>query len=278
MLINKLTINNIFKCRQKKEDDPKKECPGTFKLNNDGSFSVKQHLCKRLLPIQCDIMIISSEIEDELSQRPTMSVKKLYDEKEVWLTTKYDSAEVAKYWPEYDSVDSAFFNYKNKLIPALPDSIDSLTDLPDRYKNTFDNRKFLISPLELFNKFIIMASLIGLTILSQSKKWYCDGTFKSAPKFYYQHYIIHGSYKSWPLPGLFSFLSGKSFELYDSFINCLKDRADEAGLVLNPEVISCDFEKGTIKAFKRHFPNAKIAGCHFHFSNAIHRKLCEIGR
>ena len=38
----------------------------------------------------------------------------------------------------------------------------------------------------------------------------------------------------------------------------LLDRADEAGLVLNPEVISCDFEKGVIKAFKRHFQNALI--------------------
>jgi hypothetical protein len=105
-----------------KEDDPKKECPGTFKLNNDGSFSVK-HLCKRLLPIQCDIMIIivlklkMNYLKDQLCQYKNFI--------EVWLTTKYDSAEVAKYWPEYDSVDSAFFNYKNKLIPVLPDSIDS---------------------------------------------------------------------------------------------------------------------------------------------------------
>jgi hypothetical protein len=68
------------------------------------------------------------------------------------------------------------------------------------------------------------------------------------------------------LPGLFAFLSGKSFEIYDMFLNLLKDRADEEGLVLNPEVISCDFEQRAIKAFKRHFPNAKIAGCHFHFS------------
>ncbi len=61
------------------------------------------------------------------------------------------------------------------------------------------------------------------------------------------------------------------------FLNLLKDRADEEGLVLNPEVISCDFEQGAIKAFKRHFPNAKIAGCHFHFSSAIYKKLCELG-
>jgi hypothetical protein len=214
-------------------------------------------------------MIINAEIEAEILRRPTLSIKKLYDEKEVELTIKYDAKQVAKYWPQFDSVDSAFFSYKNKLVPALPDNIDDLKDLPQNYKVTTDNRRFLSSPIELFSKLIIMANLIGLTILSKSKKWYCDGTFKSSPKFYYQHYIIHGSFKHWPLPGLFAFLSGKSFEIYDMFLNLLKDRADEEGLVLNPEVISCDFEQGAIKAFKRHFPNAKIAGCHFHFSNAI---------
>ena len=84
------------------------------------------------------------------------------------------------------------------------------------------------------------------------------GTFKSAPKFYYQHYIIHGSYKHWPLSGVFSFLSGKSYDMYDEFLNRLKDKA---GLVLNPDVVCCDFEQGAIKAFKRHFPNAKISKC-----------------
>jgi len=42
-------------------------------------------------------MRINSEIDEELSQRPTMSAKKLYEKKEVWLTNKYDSAQVAKY-------------------------------------------------------------------------------------------------------------------------------------------------------------------------------------
>ena len=62
--------------------------------------------------------------------------------------------------------------------------------------------------------------------------------------------------------------------MYDEFLNRLKDTA---GLVLNPDVVCCDFEQGAIKVFKRHFPNAKISGCHFHFTSAIYKKLCEIG-
>ena len=62
----------------------------------------------------------------------------------------------------------------------------------------------------MFSKYVMMDSLIGLTILADSKKWWCDGSFKTSPKFYYQHYIIHGKFKSsWPLPAVFSFYQEK---------------------------------------------------------------------
>ncbi len=34
------------------------------------------------------------------------------------------------------------------------------------------------------DKFLLLTSLIGLTILSNSENWWCDGTFKTALKFY----------------------------------------------------------------------------------------------
>ena len=74
-------------------------------------------------------------------------------------------------------------------------------------------------------------------------------------KFYYQHYIIHGKYKNcWLLPACFTFLSGKSFDLYNMMLTQLKIQASEHSLVLNPQTIACDFEKGAIKAFKINFP------------------------
>ena len=149
--------------------------------------------------------------------------------------------------------------FLNKLIPTLPKSLADHKDLPDKYKLTLNGTNFLSSPIEMFSKYIMMASLIGLTILADSKKWWCDGTFKTSPKFYYQHYIIHGKFKnSWPLPAVFSFLSGKTFELYNIMLTQLKFSASEQNLVLNPETISCYFEKRAIKALKFHFPSDKI--------------------
>ncbi len=167
ILFNGLAIINVTtKILESSNVDKKwkKECTGKFTLMNDDYYSCKSHQCAQLMPIQCDIMIINAEIEAEILRRPTLSIKKLYDEKEVELTIKYDAKQVAKYWPQFDSVDSAFFSYKNKLVPALPDNIDDLKDLPQNYKVTTDNRRFLSSPIELFSKLIIMASLIGTPI------------------------------------------------------------------------------------------------------------------
>ena len=64
----------------------------------------------------------------------------------------------------------------------------------------------------------------------------------------------------------------KATSCIQMMITCLKECAAAASLVLNPKIISCDFGKGAIKAFKVHFPGVKIQGCHFHFTSAIHKK------
>ena len=71
--------------------------------------------------------------------------------------------------------------------------------------------------------------------------------------------MLHGKYReSWPLPALYSFLSGKSYAYYDQMISHLKQQAEEENLVLKPEKIHRDFEKAAIKAFKFHFPGIRV--------------------
>ena len=155
-------------------------------------------------------------------------------------------------------------------MPKLPQGIEELKELPDAYKLTKSNKQFLASPVNLFSQFIILASVIGLNILSKSEKWWCDGTFKSSPNLYYQHYIIHGRYNGWPLPGMFTFLSGKTKDIYCQMFTTLKDAAFVCNLVLNPKVIAVDFEQGAIATFRAHLSNAKIIGCHFHLTSYYH--------
>ena len=151
---------------------------------------------------------------------------------------KFGPELVAAYWPEFESKDSAYFAHKNKFVPKLPTGIEDLKDLPEDYKQTTTKKSFLSSPIDELSKYLLLCSFIGLSILCHSEKWWCDGTFRTAPKFYYQHYIIHGKYKNkFPLPGMFSFMSGKSYDLYSLMLTQLKESAQLVGLTLAPKII-----------------------------------------
>ena len=72
---------------------------------------------------------------------------------------------VALHWPDFYSIDSALFVRKNKHVPTLPKKIEDLKDLPDHYKQTKQQQRFLASPVSMFKCFITFASLAGLNIL-----------------------------------------------------------------------------------------------------------------
>jgi hypothetical protein len=76
---------------------------------------------------------------------------------------------------------------------------------------------------------------------------------------------------------VFAFLTGNSFEIYKMFLTQFKFIANEHDLTLKPTKIACDFEKGTIKAFRLYFPGVKIFGCHFHFTSAVYKNIGEYG-
>jgi hypothetical protein len=55
------------------------------------------------------------------------------------------------HWPDFYSIDSALFVRKNKHVPTLPKKIEDLKDLPDHYKKTKQQQRFLASPVSMFN-------------------------------------------------------------------------------------------------------------------------------
>jgi hypothetical protein len=62
-------------------------------------------------PIQSEIMVILSEIDQVILANPTQSIKNAYNQKEIELVIKYGAELVANYWPEFESKDSAYFAF-----------------------------------------------------------------------------------------------------------------------------------------------------------------------
>ena len=61
------------------------------------------------------------------------------------------------------------FLSKNKLAPKLPKNIDDLKDLPEEFKTTTAKKSFLVSPVDMFNKFLLFAADMRGKSSSQSQ-------------------------------------------------------------------------------------------------------------
>ena len=108
---------------------------------------------------------------------------------------------------------------------------------------------------------------------------FLDGTFRSSPSPFAQLYSIHieSSVLNGTVPVLYSFLPNKTKLTYTSLFNELRTITLQHDLILNPRIITVDYEKAAISALKYLFPNAMIKGCNFHFNQCIFRKIQEIG-
>ena len=48
-------------------------------------------------------------------------------------------------------------------------------------------------------------------------------------------------------------------------------------MVLLPDLLTCDFERGLISSIRLKFPTTHIRGCYFHFCQAVYRKVQTLG-
>ena len=74
-------------------------------------------------------------------------------------------------------------------MPLLPKTSETL-DLDGQFITTLDGLRFLLFDTEGNDRIIAFASDRQLECLSRSTKCHSDGTFKSSPQLFFQHYII----------------------------------------------------------------------------------------
>ncbi|KRX83356.1 hypothetical protein T06_9564 [Trichinella sp. T6] len=64
---------------------------------------------------------------------------------------------------------------------------------------------------------------------------------------------------------------------YGFIFQALLNKVAVIGVNLNPQTIICDFETALIPVIQGYFPNTRVQGCYFHFCQAVHRKVDELG-
>lgn len=104
-----------------------------------------------------------------------------------------------------------------------------------------------------------------------------DGTFKVLPPLFKQLYTIHGKYIDQYYPLIFCLLPSKKETTYTRMLEIIQNKAEENNLTFSPKKVTLDFEKAVISSVSSVFPNAKIQGCLFHYSQCIWRKVQQLG-
>ncbi len=161
--------------------------------------------------------------------------------------------------------------------PLNPVDLNQLT-FPYEYTvykpNIRTEEVFLLSDNGAGNeRILIFGRKSWIQHLVASDSWYCDGTFKVAPKLFTQVYVILAQKLDGVIPIIYALLTNKRratyarmFEMLNSIEPCL-----------DPTAIVCDYEQAAISAMKEIYPHVGIKGCFFHLSQNLQRQLTAIG-
>jgi len=99
--------------------------------------------------------------------------------------------------------------------------------------------------------------------------WSVDGSFYVYPLLYTQLVAIHGITRDgWTFPLVCALLPDKKWESYQYVFEEIRNKT-----FLCPEIVLMDFEASSIKAMHNVYDSARLLGCHFHFTQALHRNM-----
>ena len=100
-----------------------------------------------------------------------------------------------------------------------------------------------------------------------------DGTFFTVPTQFFQLWTIFVSVGGHTLPAVHCLMTAKSQELYQAVLESIRTNVPQ----FRPVASMSDWEPAARNAFKMVFPQAKIYGCWFHYTQRIWAKLQKLG-
>ena len=119
--------------------------------------------------------------EEILSQ--TQPIPKLYTESITEIQANTKSDELIACVPTFASLKYSLYRERRKRLPTNPYSREEIV-LSELWAATNSQQRFLIETND--QSFLLFVTDLMLQRLSQSDKWYMDGTFKTCPSLFYQ--------------------------------------------------------------------------------------------
>ncbi|CAF4382457.1 unnamed protein product [Rotaria sp. Silwood2] len=209
------------------------------------------------------------QVKNKMKQRilsETTSLTKIYDEE---VKKASLSPEAAATLPTVIEFRSNMSKARRKNIPIIPKSC--VFEIPTAYQQTLSNKRFLLMDYYLKRakeRIVIFSSDQQLNLLYNS-----DVIQLSVIP------LIHINLLSFlkRLPVVFDLLPNHRTTTYLDLFKRLKEEAIAINKVFEPKQVVSDFESALVSAVRATFPNASHTGCNFHFVQAVHRNITNLG-
>ena len=213
---------------------------------------------------------VKREVKEEAAKKIFTSAAELAD---AAVKRHYERNTPTEALPRLRNLAKAANRWRQKRRPKEPKGLKFELD------KDFIPEGFLKSDVKVGKKrHVVFATNEQYDVLSLSKNWYADGTFKVIKKPFKQLFSIHAFVKgedgkTKQVPLCFAVMSRRKARDYKAVLRAVKKKLPD----LNVKSVTLDFEKAMWIAFREVFPDIKIYGCMFHWSQAVYRKIQNIG-
>lgn len=228
-----------------------------------------------------DIQIFDKKLEENINRDPFQTPRQVY------LTTKTELKDTIDLTniPSLKKKEGFIYRRQRKYVPLLPTTIEEFEKyiMDDKYRQFFTKdhrnlpyfRGIWTSTKGERNLVFISETTLRLINTMNHIAFFMDGTYKALPHHiaFRQLYVISVTYENQCYPLAYIFMEKKTFESYDTIFQHLKF------LMPSVEVVKLmtDYEAATRKALKKHYPNARLAGCFFHYVQAMVKSTKRFG-
>ncbi|KAF4529052.1 hypothetical protein B566_EDAN006073 [Ephemera danica] len=186
----------------------------------------------------------------------------------------------------YKSMESALYRLRRTIEPRIPNSLADFAEcmLDEQWMHKFGMResrpearfyRHTTGSETYTNSYFASSDMLRLLLLADNI--YVDATFKctsNQPQIL-QLLIVHVVYMDKNFPIIYVLMTSKTYEAYLAAFNFIKVELLPQGC--NIKEIMCDFEAALRKALRVVFPAARIAGCWFHYSQSLWRRILRLG-
>lgn len=248
-------------------------CKSFIKINNDTEIiecKINHNHEKLETPVlnrQKMSNILKRKAIDNVCERPCKLIHNELSKEDVETLTSYDVSRIR----------DNMYQARAHILPKLPKSIFDVHEIIENLQIISNRGENMIFFNDRQHNIIGFSCSTNLELLAKSEIWFMDGTFKSAPKFFYQMFTIHTVKNEQYIPLLFILLPNKRQESYFVAFQHIKKYFIDLNITLNVQRILVDFEISIHSAIIDVWPTIEIKGCRFHLGQSWWRKIQELG-